>query len=70
MDDELALRYDIGESDQVYLAESILSERHGISLVDAARLLIALADVGDVSPVRVATQIVDATIRPDAYPVP
>ena len=65
MNGEFAPSLDMSESGRLVVAQGILSERHGISLADAARLLIALAGVGGLSPTGVASQIIDATIRPD-----
>jgi hypothetical protein len=70
MDDEHAPSHQVRHGERVPVAQGILSERHGISIADAVILLAAMTDARGVTPLRMATQIIDATVEPGSYPMP
>ena len=70
MDDEHAPSHQVNPAERVPVAQGILSERHGISIADAVVLLAAMTSARGVSPVLMATQIIDATVAPGSYPMP
>jgi len=70
MDDEQAPSRRVRESERVFVAEGILSERHSISVNDAAILLSAMTAARGATPTALASQIIDATVAPDSYPTP
>ena len=70
MDDEHAPSHQVGHAERVPVAQGILSERHGISIDDAVILLAAMTSAREVTPLRMATQIIDATVDPGSYPMP
>ena len=70
MDDEHAPSHQVRRGERVPVAQGILSERHGISIADAVILLAAMTSARGETPLRLATQIIDATVEPDSYPMP
>ena len=70
MDGEHAPSHQVSPAERVPVAQGILSERHGISIADAVVLLAAMTSARGVSPVLMATQIIDATVEPGSYPMP
>ncbi len=70
MDDEHAPSHQVRHGERIPVAQGILSERHGISIADAVILLAAMTSAREVTPLRMATQIIDATVDPGSYPMP
>ena len=70
MDDEHAPSHQVRLGERVPVAQGILSERHGISIADAVILLSAMTSARGETPLRMAAQIIDATVEPGSYPMP
>ena len=70
MDDEHAPSHQVDHGERIPVAQGILSERHGISITDAEILLATMTSARGVTPLRMATQIIDATVEPGRYPMP
>ena len=70
MDDVHAPSRQVDHRERVPVAQGILAERHGISIADAEILLAAMTSARGVTPHRMATQIIDATVEPGSYPTP
>jgi hypothetical protein len=70
MDDGHAPSRQVRESDEVPVAEGILCERHGISIIDAVILLAAMTEARGITATGLASQIIDATVDPGSYPMP